>query len=345
MYMKKIILASFLFFTALGINVNAQSESTTEHEGLEMQTQYVTATEFQGLLERQDELLNIQAPLFDEYFDGITRQITYDRMIPPYALEVTFDKTVHIIFPSAVSYVDLGSLNIVAGKATGAENVVRVKAALKDFESETNLAVITADGSFYSFNIRYAEDPEKLNIEMKDFLHDGEAVNRPNNSLEIYLKELGNESPKLIYMINRSIHNNNRKHIRHIGSKRFGIQYLLKSIHSNNSFLYLHMQIDNKTNVPFDIDFIRMKIVDKKVAKRTAIQETVIYPIRAYNHITRIRGNKSERIVFTIDKITIPDDKQMVIELFEKNGGRNQSFIVENSDLIRAIEINDLKVD
>jgi hypothetical protein len=88
-----------------------------------------------------------------------------------------------------------------------------------------------------------------------------------------------------------------------------------------------------------------MKIVDKKVAKRTAIQETVIYPIRAYNYVTVVKGNRTERTVFTIDKITIPDGKQLIIELFEKNGGRHQQFTVENSDLIRARVIDELKVE
>jgi conjugative transposon TraN protein len=316
---KKTVFVSILFLTAFCININAQEEDW-------------------------DYRNNIEIPDFNEYFDGLTKQISYDRMIPPYGIEVTFEKTVHLIFPAAVSYVDLGSNNIVAGKASGAENVIRIKAAYKNFENETNLAVVTQDGSFYSFNVRYSNEPEKLNIEMKDFLHDGEAVNRPNNALEVYLKELGNESPKMVYMINRSIYKNDKKYIKHIGSKKFGMQYLLKSIHSNNSFLYLHMQIRNETNVPFDIDFIRMKIVDKKVAKRTAIQETVIYPIRAFNHITRVKANRTERIVFTIDKITIPDDKQLIVELFEKNGGRHQQFIIENSDLIRAKQINELKV-
>lgn len=283
-------------------------------------------------------------PSFGDYFEGYTKKITYDRMIPPYGLEVTFEKTVHIIFPSEISYVDLGSSNILAGKATGSENVIRVKAAVRGFETETNMAVITSDGSFYTFNIKYVDEPQKLNVEMRDFMHDGEAVNRPNNALEIYLKELGNESPKLVNLINRSIYKNNRRHVKHIGSKRFGIQYLLKGVYTHNGLLYLHTQVKNGSNVPFDIDFIRMKIVDKKVAKRTAIQETVIYPIRAYNYLTMVRGNKTERSVFVIDKITIPDGKQMVIELFEKNGGRHQQFIVENSDLIRARVINELKV-
>jgi hypothetical protein len=87
-----------------------------------------------------------------------------------------------------------------------------------------------------------------------------------------------------------------------------------------------------------------MKIVDKKMAKQTAIQETVIYPLRAYNFVSSVGGNRSERTVFTIDKITIPNDKQLVIELFEKNGGRNQSFVIENEDLLRAKEIDELKV-
>ena len=92
------------------------------------------------------------APSAGDYFEGYTRTITYDRMIPPYGLQVTFEKTVHIIFPSPIIYVDLGSNNLIAGKASGAENVLRVKAAMRGFESETNLAVITGDGSFYTYS-------------------------------------------------------------------------------------------------------------------------------------------------------------------------------------------------
>ncbi|GHT23307.1 hypothetical protein AGMMS4957_14680 [Bacteroidia bacterium] len=219
-----------------------------------------------------------------------------------------------------------------------------MKAAVKGFETETNFSVITDEGSFYSFNVKYADEPLKLNIEMKDFIHDGEAVNRPNNSMDIYLKELGNESPKVVQLIMKSIYQSDRREIKHIGSKRFGVQYLLKGIYTYNDFLYFHTQVKNSSNVAFDIDFIRLKIVDKKAAKRTAIQEVVIHPVRAYHYDLRIQGKQSERTVFTVEKFTIPDGKQLVVELFEKDGGRHQSFTVENSDIIRAKVINDLKV-
>ncbi|CDE77913.1 conjugative transposon TraN protein [Bacteroides thetaiotaomicron CAG:40] len=64
----------------------------------------------------------------NDLYQGITKKLPYRQMVTPYGVQVTFAKTVHIIFPSAVKYVDLGSNYIIAGKADGAENVVRVKA-------------------------------------------------------------------------------------------------------------------------------------------------------------------------------------------------------------------------
>ena len=279
-----------------------------------------------------------------DLYHGLTRKLTFDRMIPPYGLEVTYDKTTHIIFPSSVRYVDLGSPNLIAGKADGAENVIRVKATVKNFREETNMSVITESGSFYTFNVKYAEEPLLLNIEMKDFIHDGSEVNRPNNALDIYLKELGSESPKLVYLISKSVHKDNKRHIKHIGSKAFGIQYLLRGLYTHNGLLYFHTQIRNRSNVPYEVDFVTFKIVDKKVAKRTAIQEQVLFPLRAYNYAVRIAGKQSERTVFCLPKFTIPDGKCLVVELNEKNGGRHQSFVIENEDLVRANTIDELQV-
>ena len=285
-----------------------------------------------------------EKPTTGDYYNGLTRPLTFDRMIPPYALEVTFNKTVHLIFPSAIRYVDLGSSDLLAAKADGAENVLRVKAAVRDFSQESNLAVITEDGAYYTFNVKYADEPGKLSVEMADFIHDGEAVNRPNNSLDIYLKELGQESPLLVRLIMKSVYKNDKREIKHIGSKRFGIQYTLKGLYAHNGLLYFHIQLKNASHVPFSVDYITFKIVDKKVAKRTAIQEQVIYPLRAYNNVQEVGGKTTERMVFTLPKFTILDDKHLLVELHEKQGGRHQSFFVENADLVRAKVINELKV-
>ena len=279
-----------------------------------------------------------------DWFEGLSRKIGFSQMIPPHGLEITYDKTVHVIFPSPVRYVDLGSTDLIAGKADGAENVIRVKATTKNFRQETNMSVITEDGNFYSFNVKYADEPLLLNVEMCDFIHDGETVNRPNNAMEIYLTELDNESPRLVRLIMKSVYERDKRRIRHIGCKRFGVQFLLKGLYSHSGLLYFHTQVKNTSHVPFDVDFVTFKIADKKLVKRTAMQEQVVYPLRAYNYVTRVDGKKSECTVFALPKFTIPDGKKLVVEMYEKQGGRHQTFELENEDLVQAETINELRV-
>ena len=286
----------------------------------------------------------IQRAAGNDLYQGITRKLPYRQMVTPHGVQVTFAKTVHIIFPSAVRYVDLGSDRIIAGKADGAENVIRVKATTEGFPGETNFSVICEDGSFYSFNARYAHEPEMLNIEMKDFLENGDTTDFSHTRMNIYFRELAGESPLLVKLIMQSIYKEDRREIRHLGCKRFGVQFLLKSVHSHNGLFYFHMETRNRSNVAFRTDFIRFKIVDKKVPKRTAIQERVIDPVRSYNEVLVTEGKSDVRTVYAVPQFTIPDDKLLVIELFEKDGGRHQTIRVENADLVAARQINELKI-
>ena len=286
----------------------------------------------------------IQRVTGNDLYQGITRKLPYRQMVTPHGVQVTFAKTVHIIFPSAVRYVDLGSNWIIAGKADGAENVIRVKATTEGFPGETNFSVICEDGSFYSFNARYAHEPEMLNIEMKDFLENGDTTDFSHTRMNIYFRELAGESPLLVKLIMQSIYKEDRREIRHLGCKRFGVQFLLKSIHSHNGLFYFHTETRNRSNVAFRTDFIRFKIVDKKVPKRTAIQERVIDPVRSYNEVLVTEGKSDVRTVYAVPQFTIPDDKLLVIELFEKDGGRHQTIRVENADLVAARQINELKI-
>ena len=159
----------------------------------------------------------------------------------------------HLIFPSAIRYVDLGSQNIIAGKAEDAENVLRVKASVKDFETETNMSVICEDGSFYAFNVKYADEPEKLSIEMKDFLSTTEG-RLPSNRSDIYFKELGNESPVLVKLMMQTIYQNDKRTIKHIGTQQFGMKFLLRGLYAHNGLLYFHTRMENGTNMPYSVD-------------------------------------------------------------------------------------------
>ena len=92
-----------------------------------------------------------------DLYHGLSRKLTFDRMIPPHGLEVTYDKTVHVIFPAEVRYVDLGSPDLIAGKADGAENVIRVKATVRNFSPTKRICPSsrkTAVSTPFNVNVR-----------------------------------------------------------------------------------------------------------------------------------------------------------------------------------------------
>src|SRR4051812_41499599 len=78
-------------------------------------------------------------------------------------VSVTCNKTTHLIFPYAIRSVDRGSLDILAQKAPGSENVLQLKAARAGF-AETNVTVITVDNKLYPFKVTYSLLPEHLTI-------------------------------------------------------------------------------------------------------------------------------------------------------------------------------------
>ena len=280
---------------------------------------------------------------------GFTQQpgekaIPQKQVIEPYRVQVTFAKTVHILFPSQVVYVDLGSTDLIAGKVDGAENVVRIKAAV-DFDGETNFSVICSDGCFYSFVATYADEPKQLSIEMDDWLKKNPYSDFANDRMYIRLEELGNQTPLVVQKIMYTIHEKNARDIKTVGCKKFGVQALLKGVYVHDDLLFLHVSLRNFSNIGFDIDFIRFKIADKQVTRRTAVQETFLKPVRIYNDVTTVGPKKEARTVYGFGKITIPDKKALVVEIYEKNGGLHLSFSVENSQIVNARSLDGLKIE
>lgn len=262
--------------------------------------------------------------------------------ISPYRIKVTFDKTSHLIFPRAIRYVDLGSDFLVAGKAENADNVLRVKAAVREFKAETNFSVITEDGNFYNFNVAYSDSPSTLNYDIRLL---SEKNQLPEKTNEVQLEELGFDSPYLAAAVMETIYQVNERKVRHIGTRDEGIRFLLKGIYIRNGKYYFHTELTNMTYVPFAIDFISFKIVDKKVVKRTVIQENPLSPLRMFRPLGTVGGKSTERNIFMLEQFTLNNGKVLLISIHEKNGGRHQTIRIGNSDLIHARPTDQLRND
>ncbi|WP_262709685.1 conjugative transposon protein TraN [Hymenobacter fodinae] len=249
-------------------------------------------------------------------------------VIGSYHLGVGFQKTTHLIFPYAVTYVDLGNAGIIADKAQGAENIVKLKANQPNFP-QTNMTVVTADGRLYSFLIDYEQDPRVLNYNLTTGAGDASPV------LPMVL--FSNLSMTQAEMENYSRIVLKKKKMLRTKEVKDDITLALPGMYTQDDLFFLPLHLFNQSNINYDVDFIKFYIRDRKLAKRTAIQESEIAPIFVYNATQRtIPGPGGIDQVYVLRKFTIPDDKNLVVEMFERGGGRHLTFDVTNEDILEA---------
>lgn len=267
--------------------------------------------------------------------------------IRPVRIEAGFAKTVHILFPSPVTYIDIGSTDIIAGKAAGAENVVRVKAAVRNFAAETNLTVITEDGGFYTFDIRYAENPALSTVDLAAQKPQRYGAEEPSAAGDpqpaatasegrVLLREVGRERPATVKRVMSDIYRRNRTDAKGIRTKKYGVEVEVKGIYVHNDVIYIHTCISNGTNISFEVDTRRFVVEDRRLAKRTAQQRTTLEILRVCNDPEVVRGHQRQRTVFALPKLTIPNDKVLRLEIIERDGARHQSVEIAAKALLDA---------
>ena len=261
--------------------------------------------------------------------------------IRPLRIEAGFSKTVHILFPSPVTYIDIGSMDIIAGKADGAGNVVRVKAAVRNFTTETNLTVITEDGGFFSFDVHYAENPAVSTIDISALkqpaVENGSTQPEPASAEgRVLLQEVGREKPATVKRVLGDIYRQNRMDVKGVRTKKYGIGVEVLGIYVHNDVIYIHTMVSNETNISFEVDARQFIVADRKLAKRTAQQQTPLDILRVCNDPTVVRGHQRQRTVFALQKFTIPDDKVLLLEIIERNGARHQTVEIPAKELLDA---------
>ena len=253
--------------------------------------------------------------------------------IASYKLEVTYNKTTNLVFPAAITSVDRGSQDILVQKATGVENILRVKADVKNF-SETSLSIITADGKLYSFVVEYCQQPAYLNINVARIAEtDSVFISVPKKEAVIY-SEPGMNNAALAKYADSVLKNGSN--IRAIHTENSKISLALNALYIHEDVMFLKFGFKNNSHIKFDIDQLHFYIRDKVKAKRTASQEIEIIPLSVTGNTNFIRGESKERCVIALQKFTIPDGKYLSIEVMEKNGGRNLFLKVKNRRIMKA---------
>ncbi|HRE67710.1 MAG TPA: conjugative transposon protein TraN [Cyclobacteriaceae bacterium] len=244
-----------------------------------------------------------------------------------HSLEITYNKTSSVIFPSIIKSVDKGSRDVLAQKAKGVENVLQLKAARENFP-ETNLTVITADGTLHQFTVNYARNPKSLSI---DLMPEVTTVQEGKSPLIFQSDMTESDMEQYAKTIIKT-----KKPLKSLKEKQYKITLSLNGIYIRDNVIFYHFRVRNQSNINYDVDFLRFFIRDQVKVKRTASQEVDIRPVFVYGDDKLVKGRSTNDIVYALGKFTIPDAKRLVIEMFEKNGGRSISLSIKNKTIVNA---------
>lgn len=248
--------------------------------------------------------------------------------IKPYHLDVGYNKTTVLIFPAAISKdgIDRGSAGIIAKAVPGVENILKIKANTKDFP-QTNLTVITKDGKVYPFRVNYSDNPPDAPVDMTKQKQEEKRIavfqNRQLNNTQI--QQLCKKASSGKPFMQKS-------------AKTFKVKLKLQGIYTCKDVIFYRLQLKNKSNIDYAIDFSRFYIRDRKRVKRTAQQEKELHPLLFYyaDGLSDILGNAAQTFVVAFPKFTIADHKNFIIQLYEKHGDRNPVLKIKGSELVKA---------
>ena len=247
--------------------------------------------------------------------------------IPFYEIELSHKQTSHLIFDKKVVEVSAGVDTIIAEQAEGIDNVIKCKSIASGFESfdETSLTIVTEDGNLYPFVITYKESPDVVNYNISN-----------ESQVEAIFSDYSLREPEMKNLAKKILKEGTQ--LRNLGVMENKMVFGLRSIFVHNDVMMFFLDVQNNSQVDYEIDFIKSYVINKRTSKKQAFQTDEKSPIYIYSESVseRIAAKGSYSVVFFFRRFTIPDKHNLFFELFEKNGGRHIKFTVPNKVLLNA---------
>lgn len=253
-------------------------------------------------------------------------QRTYEEMEH---LTVNEQVTTVITASEPVRFVDI-STDKVAGDQP-LDNIIRLKPKEPGHEDGEVLAIVTIVTERYrtQYALLYTTRSREAVTDKEILPRERDAYNNPAVSM----------STADMTRFARQIWNSPAK-IRNVATKSHRMVMRLNNLYAVGDYFFIDFSIDNRTNIRFDIDEIRVKLADKKLAKATNAQVIELTPALILERGKTFKHGY--RNVIVIKKMTFPNDKVLTIEMSEKQiSGRNISLNIDYEEVLSADSFNE----
>ena len=255
----------------------------------------------------------------------VLAQRTYEEMEQ---LTVNEQVTTVITASEPIRFVDISTEKIAGDQPI--DNIIRLKPKEGGHEDGEVLAIVTIVTERYrtQYALLYTTRVREAVTDKEIELRERDAYNNPAVSM----------STAEMIRFARRIWNSPAK-IRNVATKAHRMTMRLNNIYAVGDYFFIDFSVDNKTNIRFDIDEIRVKLADKKLSKATNAQVVELTPTLV------LEGGKvfrhGYRNVIVMKKMTFPNDKILTVEMTEKQiSGRNICLNIDYEDVLAADSFN-----
>ena len=256
---------------------------------------------------------------------GANAQTTYEEME---LLTVNEQVTTVITATEPIRFVDI-STDKVAGDQP-ISNTIRLKPKEAGHADGDVLAIVTIVTERYrvQYALIYTTRLQEAVTDKEVQMEEQQPFHNPAVSL----------STEDMYRFARQIWTSPARY-RDVSNRKHRMTMRLNNIYAVGEYFFIDFSVENRTDIRFDIDEIRVKLADKKVSKATNSQiielkpEMMLEKTKSFLH-----GYRNEMVV---RKMTFPNDKVLTIEMSEKQiSGRTISVNIDYEDVLNADSFN-----
>jgi hypothetical protein len=109
----------------------------------------------------------------------------------------------------------------------------------------------------------------------------------------------------------------------------------LQGLYLRGGLLWMAFELRNDSKIAYTPDYIRCTIRQKKRMKRMAVQEMPLEPV--YERLPRVvAGDSTVPVIVGYRPFTLPGDHQLMLQVAERDGGRDLGLLVSSGLLLKA---------
>jgi hypothetical protein len=196
---------------------------------------------------------------------------------------------------------------------------------------ESNLLVFSDSGAIFSYIVKYSEDLKKLNYFIAETSSIGNVFPVSEGFEDLNIDQgLKEDSEKSLSFSNENYFRKfcsylieKKQRIGRIKKRKNDIILKVENIVFDKKHLFFVLEIQNRSTIDYEVNFLELSVQTRKNGKRKSMQKLVQNPTLKYQMPGTIKEGQSARFIYVMPKFSIADDKEVVLDLSEKNGERD----------------------